>query len=121
LTKDQDRPKIQEESKPAKQAKQRNEPNEPFHASEVKRRINCCLSSGSITFPDHTLDRMADHGMDTTDVHNVMRGGSVWESHNEFTKGRWRYCMGTSTFRIVFVFEEGGACLITAIRLESKA
>ena len=64
---------------------------------------------------------MADHGMETTDIHNVMRAGSVWEQYQEFTAGKWRYCMGTSKFRIVFVFEEDGVCLITAIRHESKA
>lgn len=115
MTKNQDGAKVSKQPNDAKELK------EPFHASEIKTRIKRCLASESITFPDHTLDRMADHGMDSTDVHNVMRGGSVWENLHQLTKGKWRYCMGTSKFRIVFVFEEGGACLITAIRLESKA
>ncbi len=58
--------------------------------------------------------------METTDVVNVFRGGAVWDQYRDFKSGRWRYCMGTSKFRVVFVFEEGGVYLITAIRLESR-
>lgn len=110
------------ESEPEKPAKQGREPKEPFSSGKVRRRVQRLLSTpDTIIFPTHTLDRMQNHAMETTDVLNVFRGGAVWEQYQEFKAGKWRYCMGTSKFRIVFVFEEGAVCLITAIRLESKA
>ena len=122
MTKNQDRLKMPQPSEPAKQANQGKEPREPFSTGEVRRRVKRFLSTPeTIIFPTHTLDRMEDHAMETTDVLNVFRGGAVWEQYQEFKAGKWRYCMGTSKFRIVFVFEEGAVCLITAIRLESKA
>ena len=121
MTKDQGQPKIHEELGEPIEAKELKEAREPFHATEVKRRIKCCLELPEIiVFPDHTLERMADHDMQTTDVHNAMRGGAVWDQYRECKAGRWRYCMGTRKFRIVFILEDDAVVLITAISLERQ-
>lgn len=94
---------------------------EPFHDNELKSRLKRFLTvPETIVFPNHALERMEDHGMETTDVFNVLRAGSVWGDFRECVRGRWRYCVGTRKFRVMFLFEEDALVIVTAIRLEPK-
>lgn len=114
LTKDQD------EAKVAAGSRQAREPEEPFHAAEVKHRVKRFLEAPeAIVFSTHALESMERRDIESTDVYNVMRGGAAWDGFRECQAGRWRYCMGTRKFRVMFVFDEDALVIITAIRLES--
>lgn len=111
MTKDQAWPTVLAESRG---------PTEPFHAAEVKSRVKRFLElPETIVFSTHALESMGKRGIESTDVYNVMRGGAAWDDFRECKAGRWRYCMGTRKFRVMFLFEEDAVVIITAIRLET--
>lgn len=111
MTKDQDRTRILDEPK---------QPREPFASKEVKERLARSIPT-SVTFSNHALERMDERDIQTTDVFNVMRGGAVQDDRRECVAGKWRYCMETRMFRVLFVLEGDTVLIITAIRLETKS
>lgn len=88
---------------------------EPLDDAKAKRLIVEILRSGTVSFTGHALEALADDGMTTVDVANVLRGG--WVEFSELVRGSWRYRVRTRRMAVVVCFRsETHLAVVTAWR-----
>jgi uncharacterized protein DUF4258 len=76
---------------------------EPLSNQEGQKRAREILNSGTVFFAPHAQKAMADDGLTTVDVENVLRAG--WVEMSEYENGEWRYRVRTNRIAVIVAFE----------------
>lgn len=83
----------------------------------AKKLLRSILKDGSVAFTRHAQIELQKDNMKTTDVINVLRGGSI--TGPEWENGGWRYRAETQRFAVVFEFDSESECIVvTAWRFQ---
>ena len=90
-----------------------DELQEPLSATDAKRMARTVMRTGELTFSKHARERMEEREFQSTDVTNVLRGGTVDDVH--FESGSWRYRFNTRTMQVVVVFLGPTTCVVVTV------
>lgn len=89
-----------------------------LNVNQAKKVIQEFINSGApnITFTKHSLDRMAEKDIETTDVLNVLRAGFIYDEPEEINSS-FRYRIETSRMLVVVALKDpDNITIVTAWR-----
>jgi len=70
---------------------------------EAQKLVREILKSGTVFFTPHGQKAMADDGLTTVDVENVLRAG--WVEMSEYQNREWRYRVRTNRIAVIVAFD----------------
>jgi hypothetical protein len=87
----------------------------------ARKRISTIRSSGTVNVWNHCKDELAADGLDTVDLDNVLRCGTIDEEPELHDTGAWRYRVKTFRMCVVVQFDaEDELSVVTAWRMKGR-
>ena len=77
--------------------------SEPFKRFEVLKFARRLLAEGAMVLKQHARDRMKERHLATTDIENIIEGGTVIREGEE-KEGRWTYVIETPRMGVAVAF-----------------
>jgi hypothetical protein len=77
---------------------------EPLDPEEAKKLIRQIQAEGRTVFISHARERMSDRSMDSLDIANVLRAGTVDYPEDDNAQKKWRYRVRTDRMTVVVEF-----------------
>ncbi len=101
-----------------KQVKQTPPPK--LTTAQLEKQVRAAANGLSLIYTDHACDRMAERGVNSMEVIEILKTGSHAPKDDTFKDGTWRYSIQGKTLdsrelEVVVGFAKNGTVVVTVI------